>query len=366
MIAVTTRRGKRIDLISLHELRDPITVGLYVRAYCPIHHSDHQRSLSVNRKTGWGHCFNAACQALVLVEEWNPRVASNITHRSLAGGFSVPTPAVEASLRPAKPPLARQPVLLYPPKDTPEWQRQELLTLRTVRKALRQSLAYAPRAEEYLAVRGIVREVAMAAGVGYFSRKILGLLGNGERQRVERWTDRIVFPLVSPVGEGYIGRTLWGWQSGMDENRHKALLERAEGPKRWVKTNPAGWFSVPLYHLAERIILVEGGFDRLALLAAGFDATTVVALVGTAAPVDWFPPQVKSVVLALDGDQGGKEATERLGRQLTDVGFAVSTCLLPQDRWGKDWNERWRTLKQEAMQPLIETYRSMGKWAQSA
>ena len=35
--------------------------------------------------------------------------------------------------------------------------------------------------------------------------------------------------------------------------------------------------------LGERLILVEGAFDRLTLLAAGFRATDVVALVGTAA-----------------------------------------------------------------------------------
>ncbi len=366
MMTVTTRRGKRIDLISLRELRDPITVGLYVRAYCPIHHSDHQRSLSINRKTGWGHCFNAACQAAVLVEEWNPRVAANITHRSLSGTASIPTPALEAPLPPAKPPLARQPVLLYPLKETPQWQQDELHTLRSVRRALRQSLAYASRAEEYLYVRGITREVAMAAGVGYFSRKILGLLGNEERHRIERWTDRVIFPLVSPVGEGYIGRTLWGWRSGMDENQHKVLLDRVEGPKRWVKTNPAGWFSIPLYQLAEQIILVEGGFDRLALLSAGFDPSTVVALVGTAAPLDWFPPQVKDVVLALDGDQGGNSATTRLAEQLTQAGFAVSICQPKQDRWGKDWNERWRTLGEEGIQPLAEAYSSVCRWARSA
>src|SRR5438270_11691046 len=107
MMTITTRRGKRIDLISQYELRDTITVGLYVRAYCPVPHSDHQRSLSINRKTGWGHCLNAACQAAVLVEEWNHRVAANITHRSLPAASYIPAPAVEAPLSPAKPPLAR-------------------------------------------------------------------------------------------------------------------------------------------------------------------------------------------------------------------------------------------------------------------
>ena len=69
----------------------------------------------------------------------------------------------------------------------------------------------------------------------------------------------------------------------MDENAHKALLEQEHAPKRWIKTNPAGWFGYDPAQLGESLILVEGAFDRLTLLAAGFQASDVVALVGTAA-----------------------------------------------------------------------------------
>ena len=58
--------------------------------------------------------------------------------------------------------------------------------------------------------------------------------------------------------------------------------------------------------LGESLILVEGAFDRLTLLAAGFRATEVVALVGTAAQPSWFPKQVKTIILALDADEGGR------------------------------------------------------------
>src|SRR5438067_5451233 len=71
MIEIITHDNKRIYIIFQFELRDPLTVGDYVRAYCHIHGSDHQRSLSINKQTGWGHCFNAACEATVLVAEWN-------------------------------------------------------------------------------------------------------------------------------------------------------------------------------------------------------------------------------------------------------------------------------------------------------
>ena len=68
-------------------------------------------------------------------------------------------------------------------------------------------------------------------------------MASSEQKRLlHRWTERLIFPLSSPSGKGYIGRSLWGWKAGMDENAHKALLEQEHAPKRWIKTNPAGWF----------------------------------------------------------------------------------------------------------------------------
>jgi ferredoxin-NADP reductase len=69
MHSTTTRQGIQVIVISQRELRSPVQSGEYIRVYCPIHGSDHQRSLSIRRTTGWGHCFNAACAATVLVED---------------------------------------------------------------------------------------------------------------------------------------------------------------------------------------------------------------------------------------------------------------------------------------------------------
>ena len=88
MITVFTRQGKRIEILFQSELCDPIPVGEYVRAYCHIHGSDHQRSLSINKTSGWGHCFNAACQALVLVAEWNPGSSPAPAASSCRYGFA--------------------------------------------------------------------------------------------------------------------------------------------------------------------------------------------------------------------------------------------------------------------------------------
>lgn len=349
MTTVTTRQGKQIEVITRHELRDPLPGGAYVRAYCHIHGSDHQRSLSINRATGWGHCFNATCNATVIVAEWNPNAATHLLHARDAYSSYYAHPFVPATPRL---PLALQPMLLHLPPQTQKWQQDEQRTLTTLDCRWQANLQRSLRAQTYLTDRGIPLEIAQETGVGYLPPDLLPRMQVPEqRSLLRRWAARLVFPLISPFGSGYIGRSLWQWRPGMNENTHKAVLETGK-TRRWIKTNPAGWFSCPFDQLAERLILVEGAFDRLTLLAAGFDATEVVALAGTAIQSDWLPPQVKTVVLALDSDQGGKEASERLADQLAREGFAVKISPLPQDRWGKDWNERWRRIGQKCVLPL--------------
>ena len=227
---------------------------------------------------------------------------------------------------------------------------------------MRASLASSQRVQLYLNERGIPLATAQASGSGYLSRGVLEQAPVSAEQQtlLQRWIGRIVFPLGSLYGGGFIGRTLLRWEPGMDENTHKALLDRPGAPRRWIKTNPAGWFGFDApEQLTERVVLVEGGFDRLALLAAGFPASTVIALVGTAARPGWFvrsAPQVKGVVLALDADESGKTAMARLASEFRQAGLSVTLCPPPHDRWGKDWCERWRRLGPQSMWPLYEAF----------
>jgi len=260
-----------------------------------------------------------------------------------------------------------QPVLLHPPKATPKWQQDELAALLSLDEQMRKALIHSQRAQAYLNERGIPLDVALATGVRYLPAAMINNL-EAQKQRaiLRRWEERILFPLASPAGKGYIGRSLWRWQPGMDENAHKSLLDQPRRPRRWIKTNPAGWFGVDSDQLSSSIILVEGAFDRLTLLMAGFDVPCVVALAGTAAPIDWFPPHIKSVVLAFDGDLGGQEATSRMEEQLVQAGIHVRLCLPPQDRWGKDWNERYRQLGPESLRPALEAYADLHRPAYSS
>lgn len=358
MITIYTRRGKQIEIASERELRSPVERGEHVRAYCHVHGSDHQRSLSINRATGWGHCFNAACGATVLVAEWNRPLARKLLAIYERRMIAAPQPAYPASSAGSRPrPSIVQPMLLPPPKSIPQWQREEHDALCTLYEPMRQALASTLRVRRYLHERGIPLPAALAAGVGYLPSTLLNEPGMREHRRLlRRWVDRLLFPLNSPDGNGYIGRSLWRWQPGMTETTHKALLEQEAGPARWIKTYPAGWFSVELEQLPRTVVLVEGAFDRLTLLAAGFPANSIVALAGTAAPLAWFPARVKTVVLALDGDEGGREASTRLADQLAQVGLGVRVCSFTCDNWGKDWNERWQRLGGRGVAPVIDLF----------
>ncbi len=352
MMHISTHYNRSIQIISQWDLRDPLSRGDYVRAYCHIHGSDHQRSLSVNRRTGWGHCFNATCDAVVLVAEWNPRLAQRLlfmNEEEASVGLHSPMPTRKPSLS------VIQPVLLLPSATPPQWQQEERQALLSLDEAMRKALVQSRRVCAYLRERGIPLGVAQACGVGYLPPQLLQLLRQREQQALlYRWTDRLLFPLHSPDGQGYIGRSLWHWAPGMDEYLHKTLLEQPGAPRRWIKTNPAGWFGYNFDQHPRTMILVEGAFDRLALLTVGMRPDSVVALAGTAVRPDWIPAHVTTILLALDADAGGEQATERLIDRLEQIGLSVSTCSPPQDSWGVDWSERWRKMGRVSLRPLLE------------
>ena len=359
----TTRQGKVIHLLSTGDLGDAVESGGgggRLRAYCPIHGGDHQRSLSIDPETGWGFCH--CCHATVLVTPTGSglgggRAYAHAQRNASSNILTFPPRADHRSSPPARPSLVQH---THRVTTTSGWQQEEVAALAAVTPLMCEALASSRRVWLYLSERGIPLTLAHASNVGYLSRAVSEQAPDEWRSLLTRWIGRLIFPLGSPKGQGFIGRTLLRWEPGMDENAHKALLDRPGSPRRWIKTNPAGWFGLETPELLTQwVVLVEGGFDRLALLAAGFPATSVLALVGTAARPAWLArsaPQVKGVVLALDADLGGQTAMERLAGEFRQAGLTVVLCPLPHDRWGKDWSERWRRLGPQSLWPLYEAF----------
>ena len=269
-----TRRGTVIHLVSSSDLVDAIQSGERLRSYCPIHGSDHQRSLSIDSATGWGFCHS--CHATVLVPSMASVNASSQGNRgeqhSTHRGFAYRASTIHLPVPSLHPHQTRQ--VHTEPSSSP-WQQEEVAALTAVAPMMHEALVSSQRAQLYLAERALPLAVAQACGVGYLSHGAwkYALVSQEQRQLLKRWIGRIIFPLGSLDGYGFIGRTLLRWVPGMDENAHKALLDLPGAPRRWIKTNPAGWFGFEKPAcLAEWVVLVEGGFDRLTLLAAGMPA----------------------------------------------------------------------------------------------
>ena len=315
---------------------------------------------SIDLGTGWGFCHS--CHATVLVQPSAPVIASSQGNRCGQRSADIAGLVIEQAQNICLCPLCAHTCYdgcvlqhLFHTGNKRKW----LLSV-AVAPLMREALASSRRAQLYLTERALPPAIALASGVGYLSRAAWeqAPVSKEQQRLLKRWIGRIIFPLGSPDGQGFIGRTLLKWEPGMDENAHKALLDQPGAPRRWIKTNPAGWFGFDAPAcLAEQVVLVEGGFDRLVLLAAGFPANAVIALVGTAARPAWlarFAPQVKRVVLALDADDGGAVAMERLAGEFRQAGFIVTLCPPPHDQWGKDWSERWRRLGPQSIWPLYE------------
>lgn len=334
-------RTPAAERITVHEadLRQPRARGRYVYAFCHIHGGDHQRSLHINAENGFGKCFS--CGAQVFCPELAPDGGASYG----ASANRARRVTADTLLRPRQRPATQAPA--------PEaWQRDELATLAALDERMRARLSdERPRA--YLAARGISYEVAESAGVGYIPAdapaKVRGV-------DISKWRDRLLFPLASPDGRGYAGRSLWGWQPGIDENAHKALLDGTDGaPRRWEKTYPAGWFNYGDLTGVPAAVLVEGPIDALALHTADLWGAPVVALVGTAANAEWLPANVLGVVLALDGDVSGIDRAAALARALGAAGVVTVSCAPDtSDGRGKDWAERWRLASWEGVAPVFD------------
>ena len=343
-----TRQGKTIHLLTQSDLDDVLASGERLRAGCPIHGSDHQRSLSIDCTTGWGYCH--CCHATVLVEDRSPEIAARLKRNARIQSQDC-SPPLDKPIHRASP--NQEPATFAPLS----WQCHEVAALFSILPAMQAALATSRRVQRYLAARCIPLPLAQATGVAYLTRATWeATRATPHNEFLKRWVGRLIFPLGSPAGWGFIGRSLWYWETGMDENQHKAMLEEKH-VRRWIKTNPAGWFSTHPAQFAQTLVLVEGGFDRLALLAAGVPAHQVIALVGTAARPAWIAtcaPQVKRLILALDADSGGQDATERLAHAFREVGLAVQLASPPQDEKGKDWSERYRCHGASGVWPLLD------------
>jgi DNA primase len=290
--------------------------GRVLRALCPFHGSDHQRSLRVTVASGRFVCF--ACGAWGYLAEARERWQAE---RQRQVALQRPAARVQRAQRPrpaaaaVKPPAPRVPAPREPAPARPELAQQ----LAAFQAALPGS-----RGEAYLRQRGIPLALAQQHGVGYAAP------GTWPHPARDWRGGRVVFPHTTPDGclVNLYGRAVGTAEQVPKAKRHDHL----PGDKGYFNAAALEAGAGPLW-------VCEGACDALALLAAGMPR--VVAIFGVQGWRWEWAREVREVVFALDADAAGQQQWRVLARQAALRGKRVGV-LEPTAYGGyKDVNEAW-------------------------
>jgi DNA primase len=300
--------------------------GHVLRALCPFHGSDRQRSLRVQVRSGRFVCF--ACGAWGYMDtaraQWREE-----QQRQAAFGRSPARRQRMPRRRQLPSPLPRPPAAgakkrsaesLAPRVSTPEWPdlAQQLAAF--------QAALPGSRGEVYLQQRGIPLPLAQQCGVGYAGP------GTGPHAARDWRGGRVAFPHTTPDGRLV---NLYGRAVGPEAHVPKAQRhDHLPGAKGYFNATALQEDAGPLW-------VCEGAFDALALLAAG--VPRVVAIFGVQGwRWDWVR-EVRELVFALDADAAGQQQWRQLARQAALRGKRVA--VLPAAAYGgcKDVSEAWTT-----------------------
>lgn len=339
---------------TLEAIRDRVSIVEVVSGYvslkktgrnftglCPFH-SEKTPSFTVSDERGLFHCFG--CGAGGTVFSFVMRIEN----------CEFPQ-AVEV--------LARKAGVALPQRGGPSGsddRRQELFRLndaaqtRFVRSL--QAEDEGRQARAYLAKRGLQPATIEKYGIGFCPRSgsglatavaskpaaveaalSLGLLGRrGDKSTYEKFWNRITFPIRDGSGRilGFGGRTMG--------DEHPKYLNSPDSTLFHKGRVLYGLFEArQSIRDTERLVIVEGYMDALALVEAGIGC--VVASLGTALTVDHlrlarrFAPEI---VAFFDGDRAGLQAAERAFEVCLDAGIWGLGAFLPEGMDPDDYVRR--------------------------
>ncbi len=205
--------------------------------------------------------------------------------------------------------------------DTDPLRSAALSLTEEVTREFEAALAVSDTARAYLDKRGVHPEMARRFRLGYappgsplLNRwkldgertqllKLLGLVS----ERSDRFRNRLIFPIRNLRGEviGFGGRTL-------DQETPK-YLNSPESLLFHKGRELYGWYEArQISGRPDRLILVEGYLDAIALSQAGFPET--VATLGTSLTTDQLQKLVRhtpEIIFCFDGDAAGRRASYR-------------------------------------------------------
>lgn len=292
------------DNLSLAQLEKrayyPTKSGQEWRTTCPFHQGNNPTAFSVCLVTGKFYCF--ACGAKGVLLDFRYGYKPTIAHQHL-----------ERKVR----------TQIKPGKQGAGWRLPNQKWWQERQQELR-------KGENYLNSRGISLLTAQQYGLGYSPNwGFVTCRKNGQLASTNRYSYQpaILFPTTGP--QGLIN-----------------LYARGVSLKERLHHIPAGSKGIFNYaavcHATEEqpVILVEGGFDALAIIEAGYP--NAAALIGLSlGSIEWYRDNPQ-IILAFDNDRAGQVAAVREAHRLKQIG--ILPRLLPSDLWHshKDFSSFWQ------------------------
>lgn len=309
----------RTDIVETIHRRVPLRkAGKDYQACCPFH-DEKTPSFTVSPDKQFYHCFGCGAHGTAigfLMEYDHQDFHEAVEELARQAGMVMPS---DQGSSPRRGPDSRP---LYALLD----QAAQLY-----QRELRQH-PQAARAVDYLKSRGLSGRIAAAFGLGYAPPGwdyLLGRLGRADAEReqllragliidqdgrvYDRFRDRIIFPIRDRRGRviGLGGRLL-------GDGKPK-YLNSPETPVFHKGRELYGLYeALKAHHQPERLLVVEGYLDVIALAQYGIDYA--VATLGTATTPEHLRlllPQTPELVFCFDGDRAGREAAWK----------ALETCL---------------------------------------
>jgi len=327
--------------------------GREYRACCPFH-DEKTPSFYVNDDKGFYHCFGCSAHGDAirwLTEAKGMPFVEAVKELAQAAGMEMPAPDPRAAER-----AERATGLVAASEAAQRWFADQL-----------QGIAGA-EARTYLAKRDVPEDLIKAFGLGFapdargklkgalaaFGTETLieaGLLISvDDKEPYDRFRGRLIFPVRDARGRtiAFGGRILDAGEPKYLNSPDTPLFDKGRTLYNLDRAGPAS-------RKAERLIVVEGYMDVIALAKAGIDEA--VAPLGTAlteAQIERLWRLVPVPILCFDGDKAGQKAAVRAGLRalpMVGPGRTLSFVTLPG---GQDPDDLVRTSGKAAFEIALQ------------
>lgn len=333
---------KKVDIVSLFSSFGVKLTrkGKSYTGLCPWH-DDKNPSLSVDREKGLYNCFGCGESGDIFSLVEKMKGVGFAQALAYLKNYSGEAPAAHSTAKPGKKkaaaPASTPPALQQVASKTRSPSPSEI-PLSTVAEYYQKQLYSNSEAKGYLKKRGLASgELLERFGLGYADGSLLSKISNGQQGTLkdlgilrESGKEHFYGCITVPLHDSLVRITGFYGRKINDNGKLKHLY--LKGPHR-------GIFNCKASKVYDEIILTESILDALSLISLGFP--NVQSLYGTNGLTDEHlgllkADRVKSVILALDSDEAGQRASEKLKDQLLSEGFSVKLITPPS---GKDWNE---------------------------